>query len=367
MNEIPTDSELDWALVLAPFRKDADYIAALLREQNVSVMAANADQDLLQPLALAPGIIVITHEALKPDVVVKIADHIANQPDWSEVPIIILLERAAPISRIRTQLQSSWPGSRLMFHTRPIAALELVNAIQSNLLVRLRQRQVRDSIERERELRLELNHRVKNILASVSSIFRMTKRDAATVDDLANDFTDRLQALSNVHTAVFEAGGEEVSLSAVVDVTMSPYNRGGVSHIDVRGEDVIVTREAGTTIALCLHELITNAIKYGALSHPEGKVNLSWEVERAGDPSFSLNWVEVGGPPVQQPTRQGYGTRYVRSALGSLFGKVPAITFAPIGFQCSIGGPLSRLAPQKQSVSVARDRQKAKAKPQPHE
>jgi two-component sensor histidine kinase len=178
----------------------------------------------------------------------------------------------------------------------------------------------------------------------------MTKRDATTVDDLANDFTDRLQALSNVHTAVFEAGGEQVSLSAVVGVTLSPYNYGGVSHIDVRGEDMVVTREAGTTLALCLHELITNAIKYGALSRPEGKVNLSWEVEGTGDPSLFLRWVEAGGPPVRQPTRQGYGTRYVRSALGSLFGNIPVITFAPVGFQCSIGGPLSRLTPQKEPV-----------------
>jgi two-component sensor histidine kinase len=233
-----------------------------------------------------------------------------------------------------------------LFHTRPIAPLELVNAIQSNLLVRLRQRQVRDSIERERELRLELNHRVKNILASVASIFQMTKRGATTVDDLAGDFTGRLQALSNVHTAVFEAGGEEVPLSAIVDLTVSPYNSDGLNRIDANGPDMIVTREAGTTIALCLHELITNAIKYGALSTPDGRVKINWAIVNAPEPVLSLDWVETGGPAVREPTRQGYGTRYVRSALGSLFGAVPDITFAPDGFRCSISGALSRLAPQ---------------------
>lgn len=344
MKAVPTESELDWVLVLAPFRKDADYVAAFLREQKIEVKAAKADDDLAEHIALSPGIIVITHEALNPQVVARIAAHLAGQPDWSEVPIIVLLERTAPVARIRSQLLNSWPGSRLLFYTRPIAPLELVNGIQSNLLVRLRQRQVRDSIERERELRLELNHRVKNILASVASIFQMTRRGATSVEGLASDFNGRLQALSNVHSAVFEAGGEEVSLSAIVDLTVSPYNSDGVSRIDANGPDLVVRRDAGTTIALCLHELITNAIKYGALSHPDGHVELLWSIARNGSAEFSLNWTELGGPAVQEPTRQGYGTRYVRSALGSLFGTVPEILFAPEGFRFAVKGPLNRIS-----------------------
>lgn len=344
MRAPPAESELDWVLVLAPFRKDADYIAAFLGEQKVDVLAAKAGDDLESHLGRGPGIIVITHESLTPDVVGMIADHLAKQPDWSEVPVIVLLERAAPIARIRTQLQSSWPGSRLLFHIRPIAALELVNAIQSNLIVRLRQRQVRDSLDREKELRLELNHRVKNILASVTSIFQMTKRGATTVDDLATEFSARLQALSNVHSAVFEAGGEEVELSAVVELTVSPYNRGSVSRISVSGPDIVVSREAGTTIALCLHELTTNAIKYGALSHPDGAVNVNWELSSDEDPVLSMDWREAGGPSVQAPTRQGYGTRYVRSSLQSLFGTTPQISFERDGFRCSASGPASRLS-----------------------
>ena len=344
MTAVPTESELDWVLVLAPFRKDADYVAAFLREQKIEVKAAKADGDLVARLALSPGIIVITHEALNPQVVDRIATHLAGQPDWSEVPIIVILERTAPIARIRSQLLTSWPGSRLLFYTRPIAPLELVNGIQSNLLVRLRQRQVRNSIERERELRLELNHRVKNILASVTSIFQMTRRGATSVDGLTSDFAGRLQALSNVHSAVFESGGEHVSLSAIVELTVSPYNSNGVSRINVSGPELVVNRDAGTTIALCLHELITNAIKYGALSHPDGYVELLLSVAKNASAEFSLSWTEVGGPAVREPTRQGYGTRYVRSALGSLFGTVPEVVFAPEGFRFEVKGPLSRIS-----------------------
>jgi two-component sensor histidine kinase len=337
------ESELDWVLVLAPFRKDSDYIAAFLREQKVAVKAAKPD-DLDFLLGQSPGIIVITHEALNAGVMDRIGRHLAEQPDWSEVPIIVLLERSAPIARIRDQLERLWPSARLLFHIRPLSPLELVNAVQTNLLVRLRQRQVRDSIERERELRLELNHRVKNILASVTSIFQMTKRGAATVDDLAADFSGRLQALANVHSAVFEAGGEEVSFSAVVELTVSPYTSGGTSRIRVQGPELVVSRDAATTIALCLHELITNAIKYGALSAPDGSVDLSWTVSETGTGSaFSLCWIETGGPTVREPARQGYGTRYIRSALGSLLGSTPQISYAPDGYRCQAAGPLSRI------------------------
>lgn len=343
MTEARSESELDWVLVLAPFRKDADYIAAFLREQKVAVDHCRAGEDLAHHLSLSPGVIVITHEALSPSVVATIGEYLAAQPDWSEVPILLLLERSAPIARIRSQLEHVWPGSRLLFHTRPIAQLDLVNSIQSNLLVRLRQKQVRDAIEREVELRLELNHRIKNILASVTAIFQMTRRGAVTVEDLTADFAGRLQALSNVHTTVFEAGGAEVSLSSVIDLAVSPYNSDGLNRIHVRGPDVPVSRNASTTIALCLHELITNAIKYGALSQADGSVDIAWTVSDGDAPIFALDWTEKGGPEVIEPTRQGYGTRYVRAAFSSLLGSAPEIVFAPAGLHCRACGPLARL------------------------
>jgi two-component sensor histidine kinase len=352
MNGVATEGELDWVLVLAPFRKDADYIAAFLHEQKIEAKSAKVDDDLEKQLARSPGMIVVTHEALSPGVVARIAGHLAVQQDWSEVPIFVLLERAADIAKIRGHLLHAWPGCRLLFHTRPIARLEFVNGIQSNLLVRLRQRQVRDSIERERELRLELNHRVKNILASVTSIFRMTCRGAAAVEDLASDFTGRLQALSNVHTAAFEAGGEKVSLSAVLERTVSPYLSAGKKRIHIECPDVMVSSQAGTTIALCLHELITNAIKYGALSHTDGEVSIVFSIAQSPDPVLSLDWVETGGPVVHEPTRQGYGTRYVRSALGSLLAATPLMTFAEDGFRCSAQGLLSRVAPPETGLGA---------------
>ena len=265
-------------------------------------------------------------------------------PNWSETPIIVLVDRAASSARIQAALSVAWPRSRQTFYQRPVAALALLSGVQAALLTRFRQRELRDYLERERELRLELNHRVKNILASVISIFEMTRRGAATIEDLSDDFRGRLTALSNVHSTVFLAGGEEVSLGAAVNSTLAPYRSENEDGIHVDGPEVLVSRNAATTLALCLHELATNAIKYGALSQPNGQVLLKWEISSGADPRLTITWTETGGPPVVEPSRVGYGTKYIRSALTGLFGESPELKFSAHGLRCSVCGPVSRLS-----------------------
>lgn len=209
----------------------------------------------------------------------------------------------------------------------------------------MRQQEVRDSIERERELRFELNHRVKNILASVTSIFRMTRRGADSIEALTADFEGRLGALANVHSAVFEQGGESVALRGIVELTIKPYSTQATDKFHVNGPDVILSRDAGTAMALCLHELITNAIKYGALSTAEGRVSVVWTISDEELPVLSIEWLERGGPPVTEPKRAGYGTRYIRSALAAIFGEKPVVAFEADGLRCVVSGPLSKVAP----------------------
>ncbi|MBW4656607.1 MAG: sensor histidine kinase [Kaiparowitsia implicata GSE-PSE-MK54-09C] len=333
---------LDWVLVLAPYRKDAAYMTSLLLEHGIRAQAATAE-DLGDRLAELPGVVVVTHEALNPAAIKVIAQFLADQPNWSEIPIVILLDRAAPARQIQSALTAAWPRSRQTFHQRPVAALELVSGIQSALLTRFRQREVRDYLERETELRLELNHRVKNILASVISIFQMTRRGATSIDGLSEDFAGRLSALSNVHAVAFDEGADEIALDQVVGATFAPYRSQERSAIQISGPAVLVSRAAGTTLALCLHELATNAIKYGALSTPEGHVAVTWDLSPAPDPVLTMHWAETGGPPVVEPTRVGYGTRYMRSALTGLFGSRPTFAFAPEGLRFMAQAPLSRL------------------------
>jgi two-component sensor histidine kinase len=299
---------------------------------------------LAELLEESPGVLIVTHEALNPEAMAVIAQFLRDQPNWSEIPIVVLLDRAAQQSRIKAALSAAWPRSRQTFYQRPVAALELVSGIQSALLTRLRQREVRDYLERESELRLELNHRVKNILTSVVSIFEMTRRGATTTEGLSEDFRGRLMALSNVHSAVFLAGGEEVSLADVVESILAPYRSHGNGGVHINGPEVLVSRVAGTTLALCLHELATNALKYGALSRSEGEIFLEWNLSPGSDPDLTITWAEMNGPPVVEPSRAGYGTRYMRSALAGLFGERPELVFAVEGLRCKIHGSLSRVA-----------------------
>lgn len=334
---------LDWVLILAPFRKDASYTESLLREHGIRGRVTTAEH-LAERLAESPGVLVVTHEALNPNVIAVIAQFVEDQPNWSEIPIIVLVDRRAPQARIRSALSAAWPRSRQMFYLRPVAALELISGVQSALLTRFRQREVRDYLDRETELRLELNHRVKNILASVISIFSMARRSATTIEGLAEEFSGRLTALSNVHSTVFLAGGEQATLADVVVSTLAPYRASESTSIRVEGPEVSISRTAAMTLALCLHELATNAIKYGALSRSEGGVDLKWELSSASDPILTIRWIETGGPPVIKPSRVGYGTRFIRSALMGLFGERPDFDFTNDGLCFKICGPLSRVS-----------------------
>ena len=337
-------STLDHVLVLAPYRKDAAFLGRLLEEHDIRVEISSGIGDLADRLTTLPGVLVATHEALTPPVMEAVASHVRSQPAWSEIPIIVLLDRASPNMRVRAELSRIWPRARHLFYQRPVTPVELVSGVQSALLARLRQRDVRDHIAREIELRRELNHRVKNILASVASIFEMTHRGATSLEGFADDFRGRLGALANVHSAVFHAVGENVAVQEIVDLTFGPYRLTGQDRIISAGPAVMLHREAGTTLALCLHELTTNAIKYGALSKPEGRLRFEWHVSDEEPRAFSISWRERDGPTVEAPERVGYGTRYLRAALTGMFGQKPTITFNPDGLECDARGPLSRVS-----------------------
>lgn len=336
--------DLSRVLVLAPLRKDSEYLAQLLSKYSIETEVCEDAERLHAALCDPPGVLVVTHEALSEPIIGGVEAHLRKQPDWSELPIVVLLDRAARSRKVHSVLDARWPRSRLVFYYRPVATLELLSGLQSLLLARLRQRDVRDHLEREAELRRELNHRVKNILASVMSILHLTRRSSQSADQMARDLEGRLTALAEVHSAVFRAGGETVQLSDIVATTFAPYaTNNGADRMSADGPPLTISRDAGTALALCIHELVTNALKYGALSAPGGRISLRWRVAGRKTPQFKLDWLETGGPPVRPPSRMGYGTRYLRAALKGLLGSEPAIEYSVTGVHLGVSGPLSRL------------------------
>ncbi|WP_245515070.1 sensor histidine kinase [Jiella endophytica] len=330
-------ADLQQVFIHAPFRNDAKILQSLLETHDIPSEVFASEAALAEALGdVLPGALIVTQEALTDRVRDIVREHLAAQPDWSELTAIVLVEKGAPQATLLRHLTEEWPGSRPVFYQRPLATLELLSGVQSALLARIRQRDVRDHIALERELRHELNHRVKNILASVNSIFQMTARASQTLDELKQSFGGRLATLGGVHSALFEAGGEAVDLEGLVSLVLSPYATEGGTGSELSGPEVSLNKDAATGLGLTVHELATNAIKYGAWSVPTGKIRIDWSVKGA---DFELTWTETGGPELAAPTRKGYGTRYVRAALQNLLGQPPEIRYEASGLVLVARGP----------------------------
>jgi two-component sensor histidine kinase len=181
-----------------------------------------------------------------------------------------------------------------------------------------------DEALREREQRLELmvnelNHRVKNTLATVQSIAAASARGAVTVQAFQTAFEARIIALSRAHDLLSRTGWEGAELGEIVRQTLSPYPEGAIS---ISGPRVQLSPNAAVTVHMGLHEMATNAAKYGALSVGGGRLDVSWRVLDGQPPSLEFDWIESGAPHVQPPTREGFGTRLIKAVARELGARI---------------------------------------------
>jgi len=193
----------------------------------------------------------------------------------------------------------------------------------------------------------EMSHRVKNTLANVQSIVGQTLRNGGADAGLIAQVADRLQALATAHDVLTQYGWSSADLGEVVAGSLRPFNIAD-RRIAFGGPRVRLSARAATAFALALHELATNAIKYGSLSNEVGIVILNWEVEAE---TLSLRWQESGGPAVQTPTRKGFGTRLIDQALAnSTAGKVE-LSYRASGFEFRFTSPLAALVEMESTRS----------------
>jgi len=191
--------------------------------------------------------------------------------------------------------------------------------------------------ERRTLLINELNHRVKNTLASVQSIARQTMRSARTPEEMAEVFTARLVALSGAHDVLTRENWEGAGLREIVQVALAPFEG---DRIVTEGPDVRLGARAALALGMALHELATNAAKYGSLSGETGGVRLSWQVRAGESANLDLEWREHGGPPVTPPKRRGFGSRLLTQGVRSELNGAAEMDFAPDGLVCRISAPL---------------------------
>ncbi len=179
----------------------------------------------------------------------------------------------------------------------------------------------------------ELNHRVKNTMATVQAVVAQTLRNAADIDGLREALTARLLALADAHDALTAENWDGASLLNVVAAAANTHCE--ASRFTMAGPDARLPPKAAMALAMGLHELFTNAHKYGALSYPEGRVILTWGPVQDG---FLMLWREQGGPPVAQPPRRGFGSRMLQSLARDLNGEAD-LMFIPDGLRCEIRMP----------------------------
>lgn len=212
--------------------------------------------------------------------------------------------------------------------------------------------EARRAEEHREMLGLELQHRVKNTLAMVQAIVSQTLRTTANVADARAIIADRLVTLGKAHDLLTAASWTTASLTEVAEAAI--LNSGvETRRVSLSGPPVQLASKAALGVALALHELNTNALKYGALSNETGVVALTWTISKDenGD-ALRLHWRERGGPPVEPPARRGFGSRLIQSALAKDIGGASTVEFAPAGVEWVLTAPLGTLSGQDSQLSA---------------
>ncbi|HTZ02891.1 MAG TPA: ATP-binding protein [Xanthobacteraceae bacterium] len=196
----------------------------------------------------------------------------------------------------------------------------------------------RKRVEDHRLLLLnELNHRVKNTLATVQSIAAQSFRGPQSGESARALFEARLMALSRVHDVLTEENWQGANLDEIVGQAIMPYKGGDPNRFQVTGPSVRLSARMALSISMALHELATNAAKYGALSDGKGSVRIAWHVERQEPHSLlQLEWRESGGPAVTPPVHKGFGSRLIERGLAQDLGGGTTMEFRPEGLRCAI-------------------------------
>jgi two-component sensor histidine kinase/CheY-like chemotaxis protein len=198
-------------------------------------------------------------------------------------------------------------------------------------------------VEEHREILVrELSHRVKNTMAMVMSLVRRTAKNCDNVDDYVENLMGRLRAMADAHALLFETNWSEARLEDVVQRTLSAYIRNAARIVIEAGPSTPLDSKAALSFSMVLNELVTNAIKYGALSRDSGTVHLKWNVQHNEECVEIVNfrWQEQGGPACSHPQNNGFGTTLIQRMIGyELLGTVK-LSFAEPGLICDISFPL---------------------------
>ena len=180
----------------------------------------------------------------------------------------------------------------------------------------------------------EVDHRSNNLLAVIQAMLRLTKAD--TAEEFQAAFQGRLSALANVQRLFSVSRWTGASLQRIVEEELRPYAANHARRVGISGLDVRLPAALAQTIAVSVHELATNAAKYGSLSQPSGRIDIHWQID-SGD-NLLLQWTETGGPAIAEPLRKGFGIGAVDGLIRTLSGRITR-QWKPEGLVCELSFP----------------------------
>ena len=334
---------------LQSINEELETVNAELNSRNVALLRLNSDlKNLLDSTQIAtlfldqqlrirsftPPLAEILH--------VRDSDH--GRPVTDIASRLAYDDLAADATRVMRDLTvierevTTKDGTTFLMRVRPYRTVD--NAIDGVVVTFV---DITDRKSADLRLRMidELNHRVKNTLATVLAIAHHTLKGTGNADGL-RAFEARLVSLSKTHSLLARHSWESVSLRDLVDQELAPYRVDGGAEIIVEGADLRLNPKATLSLGLAFHEMVTNAAKYGALAGRSGRVRVAWEIQRtlkAG--TLRLDWVESGGPPVAKPERRGFGSTVIERGLATDLGGKVEVDFAAAGLVYSILLPLT--------------------------
>jgi PAS domain S-box-containing protein len=207
--------------------------------------------------------------------------------------------------------------------------------------------------ERQRVLVAELDHRVKNALATVSSVVSQTAVRNGSVGNFVAALDGRIRSMATTHELLSAGRWHGISLTEIIQRELAPYAR--PNNVEINGPEIVLRAEAGQAMAMVLHELTTNAAKYGALSTGNGRVSIRWDEQPNGHSRSCLvfEWQEIGGPLVEAPGNPSYGTTTIRDLIPYEFGGTVDLVLALDGVRCRLELPGDWLSDESKPVSEA--------------
>jgi two-component sensor histidine kinase len=210
----------------------------------------------------------------------------------------------------------------------------------------------RKQAEQQRNaLNAELDHRVKNVLATVSAVVSHAHQGSGSLAKFVAALNGRIRSMAATHELLSSRQWQGLSLMDLVRRELAPYATR--NNTEIYGPDVVLRAEAGQALAMVLHELATNAAKYGALSSKKGRVSVRWDRRLNGQPSrLVLEWQEIGGPRVIAQGNPSYGTSTIRDLIPYEFGGMVDLVFATEGVQCRLELPADWLSDAADAVSM---------------